>query len=248
MNHGAAAAPDGSRLYFTNEAEHTLDFVDAKTLKVTKRVPLSGRPNNVSISKDGRRVYVAIAQAPGAVDVIDTASQTLAKTIPIEGAGHNTYVTPDGKFVVAGSVAGRTLTAIDSKTEEISWVMKFNGGVRPITFETNPDGSTKRMFVQISDFHGFAVVDFATHQAGSARGDQEHQRSGIAFSRHRHYARRQDVVGHQQVVPLCGSLFDAGPQAPWHRPGRPPPRLAHVQPGQQDRLCGVCGFESRQRG
>ena len=167
VNHGAAAAPDGSRLYFTNEAEHTLDFVDAKTLKVTKRVPLSGRPNNVSISKDGRRVYVAIAQAPGAVDVIDTASQALAKTIPIEGAGHNTYVTPDGKFVVAGSVAGRTLTVIDSKTEEISWVMKFNGGVRPITFETNPDGSTKRMFVQISDFHGFAVVDFATHQETS---------------------------------------------------------------------------------
>jgi len=164
VNHGAAAAPDGTRLYITNEAEHTLDFVDMKTMKVTNHVALSGRPNNLSISKDGRRVYVAIAEAPGAVDVIDTVSQTRAKSIPIEGAGHNTYVTPDGKFVVAGSVAGKTLTAIDQKTEEIAWVMKLDGGVRPIAFERNPDGSTNRMFVQISDFHGFAVVDFATHK------------------------------------------------------------------------------------
>jgi YVTN family beta-propeller protein len=164
VNHGAAVAPDGSRLYFTNEAEHTVDVVDAKTLKVTKRIPLSGRPNNMSISKDGRRVYVAIAQAPGAVDVIDTPSQTLAKSIPIEGAGHNTYVTPDGKYVVAGSVAGRTLTVIDSKTEEKAWMLKFDGGVRPMTFDTNPDGSTKRIFVQISDHHGFAVVDFETRK------------------------------------------------------------------------------------
>src|SRR5262245_20787420 len=53
-NHGAAAAPDGSRLYFSDEALETLDIVDARTLQVTKRVALSGRPNNISISRDGR--------------------------------------------------------------------------------------------------------------------------------------------------------------------------------------------------
>src|SRR5438552_9426479 len=66
-NHGAAVAPDGSRLYVTNEAESTLDVVDAETLKVGAHIALSGHPNNLSISKDGRRVYIAIAQAPGAV-------------------------------------------------------------------------------------------------------------------------------------------------------------------------------------
>src|SRR4029077_6829451 len=30
-----------------------------------------------------------------------------------------------------------------------------------IAFETNPDGSTKRIFVQLSELNGFAVVDFA---------------------------------------------------------------------------------------
>ena len=88
INHGAAAAPDGSRLYFSSEAEQTLHVVDGKSLQVTKKIPLSGRPNNISISRDGRRVYVAIRQAPGAVDVIDTATLTRAKSIPIEGDVH----------------------------------------------------------------------------------------------------------------------------------------------------------------
>ena len=44
VNHGAAVAPDGSRIYISNEAQSTLDVVDAKTLKVTNHVPLSGIP------------------------------------------------------------------------------------------------------------------------------------------------------------------------------------------------------------
>ena len=37
-------------------------------------------------------------------------------------------------------------------------------GVRPMTFSTNPDGSTKWIFAQMSGFNGFAVVDFATRK------------------------------------------------------------------------------------
>ena len=77
VNHGAAAAPDGSRYYVSNESQSTLDVVDQKTLKVTKSIPLTGHPNNISISKDGKRVYVSIARAPGAVDVIAPTSGTI---------------------------------------------------------------------------------------------------------------------------------------------------------------------------
>ena len=163
INHGAAASPDGRWLYFSSEAEQTLHVVDAKTLQTTKRIPLTGRPNNISIGRDGRRVYVGIVSAPGAVDVIDTGSLERVKSIPTKGGIHNVYVTPDGRHVVAGSIAGRLMTVIDAKTEEPVWTL-FNEGVRPIAFETNPDGSTKRLFVQISDLHGFAVVDFAARK------------------------------------------------------------------------------------
>jgi YVTN family beta-propeller protein len=163
-NHGAAAAPDGSRIYISDEALETLDIVDARTLQVTKRIALSGRPNNISISRDGRRVYVAIVQAPGAVDVIDTASQERVKTIPAKGGVHNTYVTPDGKYVIAGSIVGKIMTVIDQQTEQPVWSLEFDLGIRPMAFEQNADGSTKRIFVQLTEFHGFAVVDFQTRK------------------------------------------------------------------------------------
>jgi YVTN family beta-propeller protein len=164
VNHGAASAPDGMHLYVSNEGESTLDVVDTKSLKVTKTIPLSGHPNNIAISKDGRRVYVSIARAPGAVDVIDTASLENVKSIPVKGAVHNTYVTPDGKFVVSGSIPSKTITVIDQKTETPVWSLTLDLGIRPMAFSTNPDGSTKWIFVQLSDFNGFAVVDFETHK------------------------------------------------------------------------------------
>jgi len=164
VGHGAAAAPDGSRLYVSNEADSTLDVVDGRTLRVMSKVPLTGHPNNISASRDGARVYVAIRQGPGAVDVVDTATLQRVKSIPIKGEVHNTYVTPDGRFVIAGSIAGKTLTVIDQRTEEPVWVMEFDLGVRPMAFEQNADGSTRRIFVQLTELNGFAVVDFATHK------------------------------------------------------------------------------------
>src|SRR5258707_7162273 len=143
VNHGAAVAPDGSRFYITNEAESTLDVADTKTLKVTKHIPLTNHPNNVAVSKDGKRVYAAIVQGAGAVDVIDATTLTRVKSIRTEGGIHNVYVTPDGKWVVAGSIPGKKIHVIDQKTEEISWMVPTDDGVRPMAFETNADGSTK---------------------------------------------------------------------------------------------------------
>src|SRR5437867_2326553 len=123
VSHGATAAPDGSRIYVSNESQSTLDVVDGRTLKVIKQIPLSGHPNNIAIGRDGKRVFVGIAQAPGAVDVIDTASMTKAKSVPVKGAVHNVYVTPDGKYAVSGSIAGKNISVIDTQNEEVSWVV-----------------------------------------------------------------------------------------------------------------------------
>jgi YVTN family beta-propeller protein len=152
--HGAGGSPDGSRIYISDEAESTLDVIDATSLVILKKIPLSGHPNNMAVSKDGRRVYVGIIREPGGVDVIDTASMERVKTVPTQGTIHNAYVTPDGRYVVAGSIAGATINVIDAKTEEPAWM----------TFTTNPDGSTKWIYAQLTGVNGFAVVDFATRK------------------------------------------------------------------------------------
>ena len=164
VSHGAGAAPDGSRIYVSDESESSLDVVDGKTLKVIKKIPLSGHPNNMAVGRDGRRVYVGIIQAPGGVDVIDTASMQRVKTIPTKGTIHNAYVTPDGKYVVAGSIQGKSVNVIDAQTEQPAWTLEMDLGIRPMTFNANPDGSTKWIFVQLTGFNGFAVVDFATRK------------------------------------------------------------------------------------
>ena len=162
--HGAGGSPDGSRIYISDEAESTLDVIDARSLAILKKIPLSGHPNNMAVAKDGSRVYVGIIQEPGGVDVIDTTSMQRVKTVPTQGTIHNAYVTPDGRYVVAGSIAGATINIIDAKTEEPAWTVKMDLGIRPMTFNTNPDGSTKWIFAQLTGFNGFAVVDFATRK------------------------------------------------------------------------------------
>lgn len=162
--HGLVIAPGGQRIYVTNEALTTLDVVETAGYRVSKRIPLSGRPNNVDVSADGSFAYVGIRQGDGAVDIIDTRTLTNVKSVPVKGEVHNVYVTPDGKYVVAGSIAGKTISVIDQATHTLAWTLTLSAGIRPMAFTKNPDGSTKEIIVQLSDYHGIALVDFASRK------------------------------------------------------------------------------------
>ena len=164
LPHGVVFAPDGKRVYISNESESVLDVVDRESAKILNKVALSGHPNNLTITKDGRRVLVGIREDPGSVDVIDTNSLGRTKSIPVDGSVHNIFVTPDGKYAVSGSIENKAASVIDLTTEKVAWVVKFDRSVRPMAFEANPDGSTRRIFVQLSGVNGFAVVDFASHK------------------------------------------------------------------------------------
>src|SRR5256714_2604298 len=179
--HGVVVAPDNSRIYVSEQADKTLVVLDGKTLQVTKRIPLSGNPNLVDISPDGRWIYVAIAltwddysefpqikaNPSGGVDVIDSASLQRVKTIALRGGIHDLNVTPDGKYVIAGSSRGarppaNLMNVIDSRTNEVAWSLVMNPAPSPMAISKNPDGSTKWIFAQNGTLNGFSVVDFAT--------------------------------------------------------------------------------------
>jgi YVTN family beta-propeller protein len=159
--HGIDFSPDGERVYVSNEADSTLDVFERASGRRIAKVKLSGHPNNIATTKDGARVVVGIAQEPGALDIIDTAALKLAKSIPVQGRLHNVYVTADNRYAVTGSIRTKILTVIDLATEQVAWQLQLDEGVRPLAFETAPDGSTRRIFAQLSNLNGFAVVDFA---------------------------------------------------------------------------------------
>jgi YVTN family beta-propeller protein len=179
--HGVVVAPNGSRIYISEQADKTLTVVDGKTLEVTKRIPLSGNPNLVDITPDGRWIYVAIALTwddysefpqikagpSGGVDVIDALSLQNVKTIALKGGIHDLNVTPDGKYVIAGSSRGakppaNLMNVIDVRTNEVAWSLLINPAPSPMAISSNPDGSTKWIFAQNGSANGFAVLDFAT--------------------------------------------------------------------------------------
>jgi YVTN family beta-propeller protein len=161
--HGVNFSPDGRLVYISNESEQVLDIVDQKSGAIVNKVSLSGHPNNIAVTKGGL-VLVSIASAPGALDIVDPKALKLVKSIPTRGGLHNVYITPDQKYAVAGSVVAKRMTVFDLQTRTVAWEMDFDGGVRPMAIEKDPDGSTGRIFVQLSNLHGFAVVDFAKHQ------------------------------------------------------------------------------------
>jgi YVTN family beta-propeller protein len=161
--HGVAFSPDGSRVYISNEADSTLDVFDQKTNKLIKKVVLSGHPNNIAVAKDGR-IVVAIARDPGALEIIDGNTLTSKIRVQTNGRLHNTYVTPDGKYAIMGSTRTSVFTVVDLQKEEVAWEINLGKGVRPMTIEANPDGSTKRVFAQVSELDGFMVVDFAARK------------------------------------------------------------------------------------
>src|ERR1700681_1357418 len=180
-SHGIAVSPDGSRIYISEEAQKTLTVVDGKTLQVTKQIPLSGNPNLVDMTPDGRWVYVAIALTwddlsefpqikagpSGGVDVIDTVSLQNVKTIALKGGIHDLNVTPDGKYVIAGASRGakpaaNVMNVIDTKTNEVVRTVTMSPAPSPMAVTKKPDGSTDKVYGQNGRDNAFTVLDFAT--------------------------------------------------------------------------------------
>jgi YVTN family beta-propeller protein len=161
----ARFSPDGRRVYITYGGEDVLIVMDGKTGKYIKKVPISGAPNDVAVTKDGKLILVCIRSTPGGLDVIDATSLEKIKTIPVEAGGlHDIVVTPDGKYAAAGSPEGKLLVLFDLQKKEIAWDMKVENSVNTLVVETNPDGSNGRLFVNIRGLHGFAVVDLVARK------------------------------------------------------------------------------------
>ena len=184
----ARFSPDGSRVYITSSGENVLDVMDRISGKHIKKVPLSGYSNDLAVTNDGRLVLVNIREASqntGALDIIDASSLEKVKTIPLKAGLHDIVATQDSKYAAAGSVEGHTLTVFDLQSMKIAWEVHYDEGVLPLAIDSNPDGSGRRIFLQLNHTHGFTVVNFATH-AEVARIKLPDEPSGFSSDKHSH--------------------------------------------------------------
>src|ERR1043166_842995 len=161
--HGIVPSPDKKRFYVSSEGDNVLDVVERASAKITRRIPIGTRPNNLAITPDGKRVYICIRQESW-VDVVDTISLEKVKSIEVGRYPHNVYLTPDGKYMLATSMGDKKVTLIDVRTEEPAFTIGTEGVPRPVAIEAGPGGTPRRLFVQLSNLHGFAVIDYAARK------------------------------------------------------------------------------------
>ena len=237
------AAPDGSRFYFSSEAEQTLHVVDGKTLQITKKIPLTGRPNNISISQ-GRRARLRrhrLGARRGRRHRHDDARA---------GEEHSDEGRHSQRLRHARRQArrrrldrrptddGRSIRRPRSRCGRCSRKACARWPSRRIRTD-RPSASS----CSSPNVHGFAIVDFAQRKE-VGRIDAAERHSGgeggqgtvqrVAVARPRRGAGWQDAVGDEPAERARLYVFAAGPEAA-AEPGRSrrPARLGDVHARQQ---------------
>jgi len=94
------------------------------------------------------------------VDVVNTQNLQVVKRITVGRNPHNVYLLPDEKHMLATSMGDNRLTVINTDTQEPEFEIPLPGVPRPVAM----DRGAKHLFVQLSNLHGFVVVDFAARK------------------------------------------------------------------------------------
>ena len=204
--HGIAFSPDASRVYVSNEETSTLDVFDRKSGKLIKKVALSDHPNNISVTKNGDRIVVAIARGKGGLDIVDAATLTLKKTVSSQRRPAAQCLRHAGQ-----QIRGRRLDPVEDvlrlrSRERATRLGDADGSRRPLHGDRNQSGrlDQTRFLANVGPQRLFSHRHRRTE--GSRPHDAAQRAAGIRFrrlsrqralARHRHLAGQQDAVGHQ---------------------------------------------------
>lgn len=163
-----AASPDGRTLYVNRidslAPEQGLNIGESGELialdpisgAILWRVALDGMPHHMSVSKDGRYVFVPYYDTWW-LAVVDTESRSVVQKILLGHGSHGTKLSPDGRRLYVGSMMNDTISIVDTESFEQIGRIPFDDGVRP--FALTQDEST--LYVQLSRHHSFEIVDVA---------------------------------------------------------------------------------------
>ena len=124
--------------------------LDLTTGRLGKPVKLSGDPDAIAITPNGKTAYVAI-YASGTVTPIDLATNTTGKPIKVSGKPLATRfygqpmaiaITPDGSTAYVANGATSTVTPIDLATNKPGKPIKISGKLGADAIAISVDGTT----------------------------------------------------------------------------------------------------------
>lgn len=135
---GMAMAPDGTRLYVTNQALNgsNVKVIDLAGNAVVGTVALGPVPRGIDVTPDGLHAYVAVQEA-NVVSVIDTGTQAVVGHVPAGTRPTYVRVLPNGSRAYA--TAGNTIITIATATRA---VVGSIAAVLPRVVDFTPDSTT----------------------------------------------------------------------------------------------------------
>jgi YVTN family beta-propeller protein len=151
--HGIAVPESGRIVYTTIETENALKSLDSASGKVLSTLSLAGRPNQCAVTPNGRFVAVPIFDGD-VVQIVDGQSMQMLKTLPVK-MPHNCLNAGNNEHMFVTSMRGNQVNMIDLGTLEYLAEIPVGGVPRPIAV----DREEKTLYVALSGFHGFVIVD-----------------------------------------------------------------------------------------
>jgi YVTN family beta-propeller protein len=154
----AGPGVDESKLPPPDRGADGIGIVDLAQLKLVKVLRGVTDPEQLAVSHDGRRLYVA-SEDSGQAIVMDARSGAQLATLPVGGEPEGVTISPDGRFVYVTSESDHKISVIDTAANRVTAGIVV--GNRPRVIEFTRDG--KRAFVSNETDGSISVVDTARH-------------------------------------------------------------------------------------
>ncbi len=160
---GACADAASGRFFVSQQKEHTVTSYDLLTGDVlwvvnTMDVYEYGQPDRISITADGRALYVPMKRADKVL-ILDTANGERVAEFARPGRPHNSFSGESGKYMYVAGRSHPVMYVADQHTHEVvKKIGPFRWPIRPFSISEDE----RYLYANLTYTIGFGVADLET--------------------------------------------------------------------------------------
>jgi YVTN family beta-propeller protein len=155
----AGPGVDASKLPPADKGADGIGVVDIASLKLLHILRGVSDPEQLAVSADGKRLYIA-SEDTGKAYVLDAVTGKTITSFPVGGEPEGVTLSPNGRFVYMSSEEDHQIAVIDTSSNKV--VSTFVVGLRPRFTEFSDDGAFA--FVSGENDGTITVVDARVHK------------------------------------------------------------------------------------
>lgn len=151
----------GDTAYVANISAGTVSVIDLDGQAPPRLLKAGKAPEGISLSPDGRQLWVADRDG-AAVRLFDTATSRELALIATGPTPIRVVVTPDGRHAITSNYGNGTLTVINTRTRRVTRTIRVSGEAKAaqVTLLMGRDG--RRLYVAETGTDTVAEVDLRT--------------------------------------------------------------------------------------